>query len=75
MAMVTAPVIASASPVRAASALPAAGTLGTAKPSRAASPSAGSSTLIGFPIAIFVGLFGAVALVAVVASGPRRSPG
>lgn len=75
LAMAGVPTLAAAAPVRAASALPSGRVLGTIKAPRAATPDAQASSLVGFPIAIFVALFGAAAVVAVVVSGPRRSPG
>lgn len=74
-AMAALPAVGLAAPVRAASALPGKAAVGVARPVRAATPTDQASQLAGFPIAIFVALFGTLTVVAVVASGQGRSPG
>jgi type IV secretory pathway VirJ component len=75
-ALAFAPVAAAAAPLRAGASLPAKSAASVQGAARASAP-AGESKLTGLPILAFVGLFGAAALIAVLASGSGggRSPG
>lgn len=74
-AITAAPALA-ATPVRASAALPAGDALGDATAVRAPTQVQQESDLIGFPVALFIGLFTTIVVVAVIVSGGNgRSPG
>lgn len=75
-ALVAAPVMADAAPLRAGSALPAASGISRVAAQRAATPVQDASGLAGFPVVGLIGILAVVTVIVVVASsGGGHSPG
>lgn len=74
-AMIVAPVMAQAAPLRAGAALPAASGVSQVAAQRAAAPVRDASGLAGFPVIGLIGIFAAITVVVVASTGGGRSPG
>ena len=75
-ALVAAPVMADAAPLRSGSALPVASGVSRVAVQRAAAPVQDASGLAGFPVVGLIGIFAAITVIVVVASsGNGHSPG